>query len=486
MAKSEILFFFEVFFVVGVFIASIFYIERGAFSFFILGGSFLFLVLLLFLKKKKLVFFIFLSLLFGFFYFNLYSAWQVRNNFFLKNLKSRKSVQFTAKIISLPQKRGSLTTFLVKDLKTKSKALVSAWDSEDFEYGDIVFIEGTPSFLTSKYFFQKNVFSKIRAGKITSIGQSKDLIYFLYKVKNKLIEKIEKIFIGDQAEFYKGIIFGEKDSLSFAFKERLRRSGLMHLFALSGFNIAIISVFFLDVLIFLGLNRGAAFYPAVLLVLLFVLMTGASSSCVRAGIMGSLYLLAQKLDLLIKPKYLLAFTGFLMTVFNPKIVFFNPGFQLSFLAVFGLFYLMPLLKEKILFQEIRLTKKFGGEENLVKDIFFVSLSAQLAVLPLIVIYFKYIPLFGILANILVLPLIPFLMGFAFLVALLSFLSFKLAFVLSYFLYPVWFYFKNVVSFSSYFSFYLSWYFGLFILLIYFLFIYFWLLRKKIPVFNSYE
>ncbi len=454
MPKSEILFYFEIFFIGGILLASVFYFYNISFYYFFLLFEGLFAVF--FFKNKSRLFFILilLSFLIGGIYFVLYSNYFFNQDYFFKNINHN----FAAKliIISEPYKKNYYQEFFVKYLNKKGKSFIVLKKDLPLEYGDIVYIKGKILPLKTTQYFKDNVFSQIKVYEIKKINSNKGnfLISFLYRIKNSLKKKINQTFNPNEASFYNGLLFGDRANMPKQFLEKLKKSGMVHLIALSGYNISIISVYFLLFLIFLGFNRDEAFYFAVLGIFLFVLMTGASKSCLRAAIMGSLYLLGQKIGSLPTPKYILALAAFLMVLINPKIAFFDIGFQLSFLATIGLFYLFEPIKQKtFLFLKNKFKKIYLSWENapFLNEI-FITISAQFSVAPLLLFYFGYLPITGIISNILVLPFIPLVMLVSFLIAILAFISQKLAFIFSLFLKPFWFYFKFLVDFGSRFIF----------------------------------
>ncbi len=450
MPKSEILFFFEIFFIVGVAFTSIFYIWKINFYFVFL--SFLVYLLVFAIKGRyHKILFIFLtsSFILGSLYSGFYFRLTESNNIFLKH----RGEVFAGKlkIVSEPREFRYYQMFFAKNFGG-DKTIVLAPQDLSLNYGDIVSLEGKIVLLNPNHYFKENIFTEIKPNRIKVIQKNKGnkLVSLLYKIKNSLKEKINIFFNPSEASFYNGLLFGGKEKMPKSLIEKLKKSGTIHLIALSGYNISIISIYFLSFFIFLGLNRQNAFYFAVLGIFLFVLMTGASKSCLRAAIMGSLYLLAQKIGSLPTPKYILSLTGFLMVAFNPKILFFDIGFQLSFLATIGLFYFFePIKKKTFLFLSNKFKKIYFSWQDLpLLNEFFITISAQFAVAPLLIFYFGYLPIGGIISNVFILPFIPIVMLFAFIVAILGFINNHLAFIFSLFLKPFWSYFNFLINITS--------------------------------------
>jgi competence protein ComEC len=302
--------------------------------------------------------------------------------------------------------------------------------AHQYNYGDEVFFEGKlekpENFLDfdyQAYLAKEGIYSVANYPKIEIVGYQPNSFVkaYLLKIKNSFEEKINNILPEPESGFLNGLILGERQSMNKDLKEKMQKSGTSHLVALSGYNITIICSAVLSLLLFFGLKRGIAFWLAVLFVVLFVLMTGASASVVRAGIMGVLFLLSQKVGRLYHPRNALFLAGAMMILINPKILRFDFAFQLSFAATLGLIYFYPFL-EKVL---------KAGKSSFFnwRNILATTLAAQLAVLPLIILRFGYFPIVSPISNIFILSLIPITMFFGFLVGVLGFLFFGLANVL---------------------------------------------------------
>ena len=158
----------------------------------------------------------------------------------------------------------------------------------------------------------------------------------LFKFKNSITDSYSKILAPEQAAFLAGLIFGERGGLTKEFKEAMSLSGTTHLTALSGQNITVIVVATATAIGFI-FSPFTTFIATVLFVLGFVAMTGFDSSAVRAAIMGFVVLLASLAGRIYNPRNSIALAAFLITLFNPKSLVFDVGFQLSFWRFWVLF-----------------------------------------------------------------------------------------------------------------------------------------------------
>jgi competence protein ComEC len=174
--------------------------------------------------------------------------------------------------------------------------------------------------------------------------------------------------------------------------------------------------------IFLGLWRKQAFWFAIVGILIFVIMTGLSASAVRAGVMGTLLLFAMKNGRLANAQNAVLAAAGIMLFFNPLLLRYDVGFQLSFLATLGIIYLYPLFESLV-------DKK--GKIFWLWEIMFLSLSAQIFVLPIILYNFQNLSLISLVANVLVLPIIPLTMLLGFLMAITGFIFLPLATIMAW-------------------------------------------------------
>lgn len=243
----------------------------------------------------------------------------------------------------------------------------------------------------------------------------------LKEFKDGFEVNIETVLNARQAAFMNGLILGERQKFSPQFRDDLNISGTAHLVALSGYNITII-IWALAGFLGLFLSRRWVFIITIFAILGFVIMTGAAASVVRAAIMAGLVLLAERSERLYNPQNALITAAFLMTLSDPGILVSDLGFQLSFAAVLGLIYIKPRLK-----------KWFGSDEGFLgwKDNLLTTSAAQAAVLPFLLFYFGYFSPLSLIANILILEVVPFTMLMGFLIGIAAFFSYSLAWMIGW-------------------------------------------------------
>lgn len=225
----------------------------------------------------------------------------------------------------------------------------------------------------------------------------------IYAVKDVFERSIERSIAEPNASFVNGILLGSRSQIPQDIKNDFAKTSTSHILAISGYNITIIAEVVSLILLFF-VRRKIAFWFTTIAILIFVILTGAQASVIRAAIMGLLVLLARREGRFYNVKNALALAAAVMAALDPIILRYDVGFQLSFAATMGLVFISPVIE--------RYFQKLPSVFNL-KETMAMTLSAQLAVLPLLLYYFKNLSLVSLPANILILPTIPYsmLLGF---------------------------------------------------------------------------
>lgn len=209
-----------------------------------------------------------------------------------------------------------------------------------------------------------------------------------------------------QASFGLGILIGQRDTLPEATSDMLAAVGLTHIIAVSGYNLTILVRFTRRLLH--KRSKFQATVGALVLVFAFLLVTGGQPSIVRASIISVLSLGAWYYGRNIKPMVLIMLTAAGTALWNPLYLWSDIGWYLSFLAFFGVLMVAPAL-------QARLFKK--REAGAFSQLIIESSAAQLMTLPLILYIFNDSSYVVLLANLLVVPFIPFAMTLSFVAGL---------------------------------------------------------------------
>lgn len=198
------------------------------------------------------------------------------------------------------------------------------------------------------------------------------------------------------ASFGLGLIIGQRNTLPQQLTNQLIMVGLVHIVAVSGYNLTIL------VRAIGRLRLGSKYQRLVVslaLIGVFILMTGFSASIVRAAIISVLSLWAWYYGRKMRPLLLISFAAALTAFINPFYIWGDMSWYLSFLAFFGVLMIAPLAARKL----------FRRRPKMLGMVILETLSAEIMTLPLIVMNFNQLSLIGLLANVLVVPLIPLAM-----------------------------------------------------------------------------
>lgn len=331
-----------------------------------------------------------------------------------------QKVVFQALIAKEPEIKISQQRLIVKSekiflgqkwKKVSGNVLVAAKLYPQYNYGDQLQIDcklkppqKIENFDYPSYLFAKKIYSLCDYSKIKIMASDKGNIVLtaIFELKNKLQEIINYSLPEPQASLFSALTLGNRSALPYELTEKFQKAGISHIIAVSGSHITIIGLILSNLFVLLYLPKKYAFYLSSFFLFLFVILTGAQSSVVRAGIMGFLVLLAEKEGRLKNSLNALVFSAALMLLFNPWLLRYEVGFQLSFLAVLGMIYFYPFLNN------LNFLKKTSDFLKL-KTIFLITVSAQLATLPLVIYYFHYYPIASVLSNLLILPILPLIM-----------------------------------------------------------------------------
>ena len=203
--------------------------------------------------------------------------------------------------------------------------------------------------------------------------------------------------------------------MPYEFYQQLVNTGTLHIVAASGFNVMIVASVLMKTFAKL-LPRGWAIVGGVVGIVVYVLLSGASASVVRAGIMGSLTLMAYYLGRPAEARRLLWVTGAIMLLINPLLIL-DIGFQLSFAATAGLLYIEPGMQElqgSVLCKKpknsLQRTDPCNGIQMILANYLYPTLAATIATLPIILWHFGRVSWISPLVNVLVLPIVPLIMG----------------------------------------------------------------------------
>ena len=219
------------------------------------------------------------------------------------------------------------------------------------------------------------------------------IVGFAFSMRKKAVQKYRRLLKNDAAfSIASTLVLGHKADLDTDTRTNFANTGTMHALSVSGAHVGIIYLVLNFCLQFLNKKKKIIWLKPLLICLLiwsYALLTGLSASVVRASIMLSIFVFAKGFTKSKNGYNVLAFAAFFQLLFNPFLIL-NVGFQLSYVAVFGLLYLQPKIYH-VLYIKSKWIDYFWKFTAL-------SLSAQLVTFPLAIYYFHKFPLYFLLGN----------------------------------------------------------------------------------------
>ncbi|KKQ88249.1 MAG: internalization-related competence protein ComEC/Rec2 protein [Parcubacteria group bacterium GW2011_GWF2_38_8] len=344
--------------------------------------------------------------------------------------------------------------------KEKTKILATINLDESFKYGDQINFEGTlekpENFVTDQgkkfdyvnYLRKDGIFYVMSYPKteIISHGNGNFIKNILFFVKEKFLNKMNLAIREPESLLMGGLILGEKSSFNESLRQSFIDTGTIHIVALSGYNVTIVAEWIMKIFSLGHSLTGGASFPTnigigagILTIFLFVLMTGGSSTAVRAGIMATLALFARAIGRNYSVARALVLAGVIMILINPFVLAFDVSFQLSFIATVAVIFFAPRIEKYFLW----ITPLFK-----LRDIISVTCAAYIFVLPFILYKMGNLSLVALPANALILPFIPFTMILGFLTGFAGIIWYMLSVPFGFISYLLLHYELNIISFFS--------------------------------------
>jgi competence protein ComEC len=440
MTKSKIFFILSLSFIGGVATASFLYPKDFSFFYIILFFAAAIISGSIFWEDKRILLASSVAVLF---FMGIYLTEARLQKIKNLGLDSRKISQ-KAVIVKEPELKEKYQKIIVRTEEiSDAKILVNVFDKKDYSYGDKVKLDCllkipenfSSDFDYRMYLAKDGIFYECEKPEINSLpgelktNEGNSFYKFILKIKNKFNQKINQGIPSPQSGLLSGLLLGGDSLISKSWQEKFSRTGMTHVVAVSGYNVTIVAEYLMMVGIFLGLWRRQAFYFATLGIIIFVVATGLSASAVRAGVMGILLIWAMKNGRLANAQNAILFSAIVMLFFNPLLLRWDIGFQLSFLATLGVVYLYPVFEGYFIQKEA-----MGSFLILILETLLLSLAAQIFVLPVMLYNFNQLSLISPLANILILPFLPITMMLGFVAAVCGFVFSSLAPVFSWLAY----------------------------------------------------
>lgn len=244
------------------------------------------------------------------------------------------------------------------------------------------------SFDEAAYLRRHGIHVVLRAHDYRLVGRRHGLAGLSDRIRATLSRSIAPGLSGERRALVEGIVLGEDEGLDEELRDRFRASGLYHVLAVSGQNVAFVVAGVLLLCWLLGIPRGPAHVFGLLAIVAYVAAVGWQPSVLRAGIAGSLTSLAW---LASRPRdrwYFLLVGAALLLAWSPYNLL-DPGFQLSFAAVAAIFVVVPRLERVLAGYPI---------PRPLAAVLAVSTACGLATAPILWLQFGSVPVLSVVSN----------------------------------------------------------------------------------------
>lgn len=290
--------------------------------------------------------------------------------------------------------------------KVDFKELIPPLNPHQFDYKSYLAKQGIHQqvFLETKQFVVKNKYDL-------------SLLRTAYLIRTKIQQSLKKNgFKGDAFAVLNALLLGQRQDISKELIDDYAKAGAIHILAVSGLHVGIILLILNFLFKPLERFKQGKIYKVLLIVLLlwgFALIAGLSASVTRAVTMFSAVALGQLFGRRNSVEYSLIISMFILLLIKPMFLF-DVGFQLSYLAVFGIIWVQPKLYQ--------LWKPKWKLIDFYWQLFTVSIAAQFGILPISLFYFHQFPGLFILSNLVVIPFLGAILVGGIITILLSVLN----------------------------------------------------------------
>lgn len=324
---------------------------------------------------------------------------------------SEHSIKFNASIAEIDSHTNLTSRLLVR---MNGDTLI--------EYGDVLEITGIveqPEAFTSDtgrifnypaYLATENIYGIIEPTRVIRLRNEGNYgVRTLYRMRTWLVKRLGDYFSGNQHGLLAGMLIGEKSLISKEVSKDFQVVGLSHIVVLSGYNITLVVSAIMYVARWCGLGYRGRRIGALLVIPLFVIMTGLGASSLRAGIMSCIQQVVQVDTRDVKAYLVVVYTLTVMVIVSPSSLIYSPSLHLSFLAFIGLVYVAPIVKALGAVQTVLKKVESYAWLTTVVGMTVETTSVQLFVLPYIMYMSGTFSVLALAVNIVVVPLVSWIM-----------------------------------------------------------------------------
>jgi len=304
-------------------------------------------------------------------------------------------------------KKGTYWQYVLKDVCIdgkfiKSKILLKS--KSEAEYGNFVKVKaemeipkGASNYNTfdyCKYLKTLNIYITAKSDKIDVLTKNK--LNFVENISNMVRKKVKEFTLNTlektEAGILNALIIGDESSLEHKIESDYKKAGMLHLLVVSGGHTVFLIILLKKIVSFLGVSKNLSKILYILTILIYIVITGATPSILRAGLGLIIVIIASFLGRQNDTFTTMGTVAFILFINNPNILF-SLSFLLSFGGVLGIIICYP-----------KVSKRLNKIPKIIAEPLSLTISAQLFVTPITIYSFNIIYWGGIISNIFTLNL----------------------------------------------------------------------------------
>lgn len=237
-------------------------------------------------------------------------------------------------------------------------------------------------------------------------------------LRYRFSDVVDEQLTGQTAAVLKGILFGDKSGMTGRMSAAFSASGLSHIVAVSGMHVGYILLLLYVLTDLLKIRRWTANLIAAVLLLAYMLLVGTTPSVIRATVLGLIAIFGKTIDRRADTLTSMGAAALVILLLNPLAAF-DTGFMLSFAAALGIVVFARDIEWRLnaRFEQSRLFQHKWVRK--VGSILCVTISAQIFTIPILMLSFGEVSLWGLLTGVLVTPIMPLLMAAGFVLCILG-------------------------------------------------------------------
>ncbi|MCM3382734.1 DNA internalization-related competence protein ComEC/Rec2 [Bacillus subtilis] len=366
---------------------------------------FLFILFLLIILIKTRHAFLIIVCFFSFIlFFVLYAVTDSQN----VSSYRQGTYQFKAVIDTIPKIDGDRMSMVVKTPDKEKWAaayrILSAGEKEQLLYiepGMSCELTGTleePNHATvpgafdyNEYLYRQHIHWNYSVTSIQNCSEPENFKYKVLSLRKHTISFTNSLLPPDSAGIVQALTVGDRFYVEDEVLTAYQKLGVVHLLAISGLHVGILTAGLFYIMIRLGITREKASILLLLFLPLYVMLTGAAPSVLRAALMSGVYLAGSLVKWRVHSATAICLSYIVLLLFNPYHLF-EAGFQLSFAVSFS------LILSSSIFQQVKTS---------LGQLTIVSLIAQLGSLPILLYHFHQFSIISVPMNMLMVPFYTF-------------------------------------------------------------------------------